>query len=58
MLLAQSFGLVEKPASDELAKEFWKVIHQKFTEQLNEHAGDLQVIAGICFALENTSESF
>ena len=58
VLLAQSFSLIEKPVSDQISNEFWKMIHSKFTDQLNEYPGDLQVIAGICFALENTTESF
>lgn len=41
MLLAQSFGFIESPVSDKISHEFWKLIHAKFTEQMNEYPGDL-----------------
>ena len=45
-------------SKDMVKKEFWKMMIKKFTEKLNEHPGDLQVIAGICFAIENTTQSW
>lgn len=62
VLLAQSMSLVDESGQEIdqghsiVKKEFWKMILKKFTEKLNEHPGDLQVIGGICFALENTSQ--